>query len=73
VIEKRRELFNEEFTYKPRRLFGMNMLKEDTSDENKSIVKDLEQIKNFERELQESLLKTKLLKRMIQQRIEEDV
>ena len=40
---------------------------------NKSMVADLEQIKTFERELQESLMKTKLLKRLIQQRIEEDL
>jgi hypothetical protein len=37
------------------------------------MVADLEQIKTFERELQESLMKTKLLKRLIQQRIEEDL
>ncbi len=32
---------NDEFTYKPRRLFGMGMPNEDTFDGNKSIVRDL--------------------------------
>lgn len=37
------------------------------------MIKDLDQIKSFEKELQENLFKTKLLKRMIQQRLAEDL
>lgn len=48
----------------------MNLMREESAEGNKGIVRDLEQIKSFERDLQESLMKTKLLKRLIQQRIE---
>jgi hypothetical protein len=41
----------------------MNLLKDEGLEGNKKMVKDL----------QESLMKTKLLKRLIQQRIEEDL
>jgi hypothetical protein len=51
----------------------MNLLKDEGLEGNKKMVKDLDQIKCFEKDLQESLMKTKLLKRLIQQRIEEDL
>ncbi len=55
-------------------LVDKNEMKKLFKQAKKSIsVKDLNQIKSFEKELQENLFKTKLLKRMIQQRLAEDL
>ena len=48
-------------------MFDSSLFKEEQSETK--MTRDLDQIRSFERELQESLMKTKLLKRLIQQRL----
>lgn len=67
LLEQKRDLFNENGAYRARRLFDSGLNKEEQSEAR--MTRDLDQIRSFERELQESLMKTKLLKRLIQQRL----
>lgn len=52
-------------------MFDSDFNKEEKSEAR--MTRDLDQIRSFERELQESLMKTKLLKRLIQQRLTEEI